>query len=595
MRRLYLGAGILSLQNLHVFDIMGDGWYLMEGRKVKGKKTEKLLLTCFILLSSVILCGIAAARGNKRGWERKDVKWRLSGGNQIKGVYYPKEKPPVFLEKHRKEKHVPRRKKIRPSRDTMQPSMDVMQPSRIEAATAPILTTIIDSPPIDGFVPWITVIVTDERAEELDLESYQTTTIVGNYPPGYNPITDFVVGIFDTGASAHVMGNADAIQSGLFAGDPDLVTDNPIEVAGVIGSVTTLASQPIGIFIDGLGIINFSGQLGSTDDMVGQTNVSILVGQGGEPVDLPTVVGTPMAVYYTAVFHNDEQIVITHDNEQYITPSITFHEHDDGAIPSYSNIIPLELRPLGGLNVQYIPDFDIFGDLADLNLDFDFSTPQVPSTIVGNLSQSVFFVHAVDITEGGNTAFDKNRYMFDTGAQVTVIGSRIAARLGLNPSVPDFQVEIQGVTGESETKPGFYIDLLQIPALGEWFSFTNVPVILLDISSPEGGTLDGIIGMNLFVDFNFVLRGGGLFLQEDPRIELEPLGERMIADFGPPSGDGTVDSLDLATFVKAWLATPSSGDWNPKCDIAPLSSPDGIINLFDFAVLAEYWLETAPL
>ena len=550
-------------------------------------KTNKPLLTCVIVLLVVILCGSAIAGGNKRGWERKDVKWRLSAGIEIKGIYYPKEKVPVFLEKYRKDKHALGRKKMKPSRAALQPSR------LVEAATAPISTMIIDSPPIDGFIPWIVVTVTDERAEELVLESEQTTTIVGDPPPGYNPMTDFVVGIYDTGASAHVMGNAAAIQSGLFAGD--LVSDNPIEVAGVIGSVTTWASQPIGIFIDGIGIINGGGVLSSTAGMVGQTNVSILVGQGGEPVDLPTAIGTPMAVYYTAVFHNDQQIVITHNNEQYITPSITFHEHDDGAIPSYSKIIPLELRPLGGVNVQYIPDFDIFGDLLDLNFDFDFSTPQVPSTIVGNLSQSVFFVHAVDMTEGGNTAFDKNRYMFDTGAQVTVIGSRIAARLGLNPEVPEFEVEIQGVTGQSEMKPGFYVDLLQIPALGEWFSFTNVPVILLDISSPEGGTLDGIIGMNLFVDFNFVLRGGGLFLQDDPRIELEPLGERMIADFGPPSGDGIVDSLDLAAFVKAWLATPASGEWNPKCDIAPLSSPDGIINLLDFAVLAEYWLETAPL
>jgi hypothetical protein len=555
---------------------------------VKGKKTYKPLLICLALLVAAILCGSTAAGGNKRGWQGEDVNWRLSGGNQIKGIYYPKDKRPVFLEKYKEHKHGVLRKKIRPSKGASQLS------SAVQTATAPIFTSIIDSPPIDGFIPWIVVTVTDERAEQLDLESDQTTTIVGDPPPGYNPISDFVVGVFDTGASAHVMGNADAIQSGLFTGEPDLVSDNAIWVSGVIDDVNTWVSQPLGIYMDGLGIINFSEQLSTMSDMVGQTNVSILVGQGG-PVDLPTVIGTPMAVYYTAVFHNDQQIVITHKNEHYITPSITFHEHDDGAIPSYSKVIPLELRPLGGLNVQYIPDFDIFGSLLDLDFDFDFSTPQIPSTIVGNLSQSVFFVHAVDITEGGNTAFDKNRYMLDTGAQVTVIGSRIAARLGLNPAAAEFQVEIQGVTGQTAMKPGFYIDLLQIPALGEWFSFTNVPVILIDIASPEGGTLDGIIGMNLFVDFNFVLRGGGLFLQDDPRIELEPLGYRMIADIGPPSGDGIVDSLDLAAFVQAWLATPASGEWNPKCDMAPLSSPDGIIDLLDFAVLAEYWLQTAPL
>jgi len=69
--------------------------------------------------------------------------------------------------------------------------------------------------------------------------------------------------------------------------------------------------------------------------------------------------------------------------------------------------------------------------------------------------------------------------------------------------------------------PGFYIDTLEIPALGRWFRATNVPVVLLDIASPEGGTLDGIIGMNLFVDCNLILRGGGLFLDDDPKLELE--------------------------------------------------------------------------
>jgi hypothetical protein len=71
--------------------------------------------------------------------------------------------------------------------------------------------------------------------------------------------------------------------------------------------------------------------------------------------------------------------------------------------------------------------------------------------------------------------------------------------------------------------PGFYVDSLEIPALGRWLKATQVPVILLDVSSPEGGTLDGIIGMNLFVDFNLIIRGGGLFLQDDPALELQPI------------------------------------------------------------------------
>jgi hypothetical protein len=164
--------------------------------------------------------------------------------------------------------------------------------------------------------------------------------------------------------------------------------------------------------------------------------------------------------------------------------------------------------------------------------------------------------------------------MLDTGAQVSVVSEAIGARLGLNPNNPDFEVEIRDVTGEAAMIPGFYIDSLEIAATPEWLSFTNVPVIMLDVASPEGGTLDGIIGMNLFTEFNLELRSGGLPDYGGHRLEFEPI---------PP--------LDLAAFAAAWLATPQSPNWNPRADLAP-PTPDDLINFLDFAVLAEHWGET---
>ncbi|MGA2093956.1 MAG: hypothetical protein ABSH16_11200, partial [Sedimentisphaerales bacterium] len=168
--------------------------------------------------------------------------------------------------------------------------------------------------------------------------------------------------------------------------------------------------------------------------------------------------------------------------------------------------------------------------------------------------------------------------------QISVVGSRIAARLALNPAHPDFEVEIQGVTGETIIAPGFYIDSIDIPALGDWLSFTNIPVILLDIPSPEGGTVDGIIGMNLFADLNFVLRGGGLMLEDDPSISYEPIN-RLTGDIAPPGGDGIVNELDLAALADAWLANPLSQNWNSRADIVG----DAIINFYDFAAIAQNW------
>ena len=199
--------------------------------------------------------------------------------------------------------------------------------------------------------------------------------------------------------------------------------------------------------------------------------------------------------------------------------------------------------------------------------------------IVGTAYQSVFFVASVDLYRGTHSAIDKTRFMLDTGAQVSVVGSRVGAGLGFNPAHPDFEVEIQGVTGEINTAPGFYIDEIDIPALGEWLSFTNIPVVLLDVSSPEGGTLDGIIGMNLFTDLNFTLRGGGMFLQDDPAIYYETISQVT----GDINGDGVVDWLDVAALADAWLATTASPNWNANADLVG----DGIINFLDFAVLCK--------
>jgi len=207
--------------------------------------------------------------------------------------------------------------------------------------------------------------------------------------------------------------------------------------------------------------------------------------------------------------------------------------------------------------------------------------------------QGLFFVSSVDLTHDGRTSLDKDGFIFDTGSSYTLISEAIGARLGLSPNAPEFEIEILTATGETITAPGYYIDSLEVIATPEWLRFTNVPVVVLDAPSPEGGVLDGIIGMNLFVEFNLVFRGGGLPGQSQPRLEFERLPERMVADIAPGAGDGVVDLLDLAAFAEAWLTNSESFNWNPRADIAPRGRLDGRVDFLDFAVFAEYWLSTA--
>ena len=531
-----------------------------------------------LLLFAVLWCCCPIIEANQGTWERREVDWQMMGGDKVKAINYPPEGRKQLFPKEGNRKSKGFHKEIRQgSKISRRSSLLQLQQSAV-----PIVVNVIDSPAGDGFVPWIAVSVTNERDEEGITDAVTETSVTGGYLTSH-PESDYVIGIYDTGASAHVMGNAAGHLVGLFNQNPALITSHKNTISGVTGEVDAWVSQPIGVFIDGLGAIEPNGLLWNRSRMMGQSNVAIMVGQGGAAVDLPTAIGSPLSVYFTAVFNNETQITVNHDGNDFNGPDLRIYEQDDPCIPTYTNLIPLELRPLGASAVQYI-----YFDLEDLlNVD-----PTSPSVIIGNSSQSIFFVSSVDLYDSSHnknfSAIDKTRFMFDTGAQITVIGSRVGSRLGLNPAKKEFEVEIQGVTGDVIMAPGFYIDAVDIPALGEWLSFTNIPVVLLNVPSPEGGTVDGIIGMNLFNDLNFVFRGGGLFLQDDPSVEFKII---VIGDIAPVGGDGKVDYLDLAELAAHWLQISSSQGWNPACDLAPRGNPDGVVNFLDFSVMAEHWFD----
>jgi predicted aspartyl protease len=539
---------------------MGIG--VMKNKNVYSWPHLLVALLTVVIAEAVVFADPSATQGAGRpGWQKEQADWQTGNGSRIKSISYPKEKPaPLSSRRHPQ----------RPEKELIfqQATRRASAQLKSTADTEVVFTNAIDSPAVDGFTPWIAISVTNARADMDTFDAIVEDSITGSYLTS-TPESDYIIGIFDTGASAHVMGYEAGNRAGIFAAN--LLTSNINTISGVTGEVDAWVSQPIGIFIDGLGAVEPNGLLWNRSNMMGQSNVAIMVGQGGSPVDLPTAIGSPMSVYYTAAFNNNIVVTRTRDGSDYNSPDIHIYQQDDPCIPTYANMIPLELRPLGAASVQYIPG---------ITPDFEFE-PTSPSVIIGTSSQSVFFVASVDLYNGTHSAIDKTRFMLDTGAQVSVVGYRVASRLGLNPANPDFEVEIQGVTGDSIMAPGFYIDAIDIPALGEWLSFTNIPVVLLDISSPEGGTLDGIIGMNLFTDLNFTLRGGGLFLQDDPAIEYEPVS-RLPGDI---NGDGVADWLDISAFAGAWLSTTGSPNWNARADMVS----DGIINFFDFAILAQNW------
>jgi len=468
---------------------------------MKRNNPYNRIKTLFIILSTIVVCWISVAQAEQPGYKRKEVDLRMSGGSRIKAIRYSEKKEPsLFNGQIHQKMSVVRKRILRDNLPSEEKAFSLMSlPS--------VMANVIDSPPIDGFVPRIVVTVTDDSSDDFDWVAQTHMSVAGRYLTD-NPETDYTIGLFDTGASAHILSYAGANRTGIY--DADLITSSMVEIQGATNSVFGLVSKPLAIFIDGLDAIEPNGMTLDSSNMVGQSNVSVIVGDMPPPdkPDLPTVAGSPMSVNFVTVINNDLQITVTYDGNDLSSPDIKFYEHGDPEIPDYTNRIPLNLIPSGAQNIQYIPDLEAI-------MEFIFQ-PGSPSIIVGNLAQSLFFVDSVDLRNDDFSAIDKQRFMLDTGAQITVISSGVGSRLGLNPDNPDFEVEIQDVTGEITLEPGFYIDSLDIPSLGEWLSFTNVPVVLLDVGSPEGGTLEGIIGMNLFINFNLVLRGGGL-MGQDPR------------------------------------------------------------------------------
>ncbi len=546
-------------------------------RKMKRNKSHNSIRGWFFLLPIIVVCWTSVVLAARPGWQRQVVNWPMTGGASVEAVNYPEGKAPPLLFKQNGNLTKP------PSKETAsEPTSLTNQP------TPSINANIIDSPALGGFLSWCMVTFTDKRSGELELDAVPSDSVIGNYLTA-TPETDYAIAVFDTGAGVHIVGSSDADRAGLFDHTPDLITSNTVQFTGVTGSANAWVSQPLGLFIDGLGAIEPNGLLLDTSTMVGEFNVSVAVSDPIEPSISLTMIGTPLSVYLAAVFRNDRPINITHNGTKLTAPDIRFYTLDDPHIPSYPNTIPLELRPVGSVYVQYFPDY--FNILDPF--DPDFGAPFSPSLLTGFMPmQSLFFVSSIDLTHTGRTSLDKDGFIFDTGSSYTLISEAIGARLGLNPNTPEFELEILIATGEMIRAPGYYIDSLEIIATPEWLTFTNVPVVLLDVPSPEGGILDGIIGTNLFVDFNFIFRGGGLPGQDLPRIEFERLPERIVADIAPGAGDGVVDLLDLAAFAASWLTNSESFNWNPRADMAPQGRLDGRVDFLDLVVFAEYWLNT---
>jgi hypothetical protein len=288
-------------------------------------------------------------------------------------------------------------------------------------------------------------------------------------------------GIFDTGASAITFSAAD--QAAFTARGLPI----PIKVpggalaAGVGGTIVGDVSQPAPVLADGLhaaslsydesGLPVFTATFGP--DSANVPGVQAFVGTPAGSPELPTITGTP---------------ILTGGRAALIDMS--------GASFDFSQSIP-------GLSVN-LPDLHFVSAGYQLQGGAGTLDPvKVPISLVGpdshgnparGVTEAPNPVQSnVRVTVNGLAAGGK-RFLFDTGAQMTVISPRLAAQLGLDLLHPPGTMSVQAVAGQ-DALPSFTVDDLTLPRTdGGTLSFMDVPLVVADC----GSGLDGILGMNLF-------------------------------------------------------------------------------------------------
>jgi len=103
---------------------------------------------------------------------------------------------------------------------------------------------------------------------------------------------------------------------------------------------------------------------------------------------------------------------------------------------------------------------------------------------------------------------------------------------------------------------------------------------------PEGG--DGIVN---FLDWAVFADQWQTTVDYDDLADFAEqwLGRVLLADVWPGYGDLFVNFSDWALFANAWQSTPESPNWDRRCDIAPAGG-DEIVDIEDIGVFMQQWL-----
>ncbi|MFM1801165.1 MAG: hypothetical protein RJA81_517 [Planctomycetota bacterium] len=297
------------------------------------------------------------------------------------------------------------------------------------------------------------------------------------------------LGIFDTGASAVTFGAQDQDVFGSIESGPiPIKVPGGAAAGGIGGEITGDVSEPGTIFSDGMHAFNLTFDefgfplfdITLSPSALETPGIQAFVGTESSPL-LPTITGTPAL----------------NPSPKYPTGAAAIVDMQ-GALIDFSDIFPGLVIPFPDLSFT-TPGTALNFDPANTDLYEPVTFPLVPfggdnHDNPGDLITESLLWMVPGITSLHDTVTSTpGSFLFDTGAQLSVISTDMALSLGLDLENPVTSIDVQGVAG-TETIAGFTLDTLNLPRSdGGLVQYTDVPIYVLDVAPG----IDGIIGMNL--------------------------------------------------------------------------------------------------
>jgi hypothetical protein len=418
--------------------------------------------------------------------------------------------------------------------------------------------------PVGGYLPFVGLGLSNE-----DKDDFTTTTFYHTSQPtsgmmlGYgNPVTpNFDLALLDSGAGFSLLTRqawVDFNMDGPYSGNTDgFRGTEEIEFEGATGSLFADVNDPVGLYAAGLqartGGPSFAMNLNT---MTGQTNTSMVSIQDGADSDLPNIVGMTFASRYATYIRSDLPQIFEKDGRTVRSPAVEFHPLGSGG-QGITRRAPMSLGPTGAFSSPPVWVYNF----EDFDIDHPQEDPSAPTVFPTGFGGAFLNVNAKE----NNQQLGNEQFLFDTGADVTVVSSLSAIFLGYQ-GVPDFTVAVVGSGGTAFDVPGFFLDELTVFAehavthAESNLVLTNVPVIILNVTDPRDpeNVVPGIIGTNIVAGRNVVL---------DPKPGGDP---------GP-----SLYISDPITTQKNWTSTAASATFGTGSNWSGSSAPNnlGIANV----------------